>query len=314
MTVNFHIPNFSDRFKFNLVYLTMMEKCPHFFREGVKIASVFGVFPPSMWNGGRTQGGTCDKEFISVVLKTFNSRGIPVRFTFTNPMLEEKHLSDPFCNMVLKMADNGMNEVIVVSPILEDYIRKNYPNYKITSSTCKRLDSIEGLNAELEKDYNLVVMDYDLNNHFDFLEQVKDKERTEILINACCMPNCKNRVDHYKSIGLQQIAYCEHLAKYPNKQFNAEEAVEPQYRHILKCPTMDLTPFDIRKHRTHITPDDIWEKYVPMGFRHFKIEGRTSTTITLMENYLYYMVKPEYRDEARYLLMMNLRNNNEMSF
>ncbi len=314
MKIKFHLPNFSTQFKFNLVYLTMMEKCPQFFYDNIEIGSIFGVFPPSMWNGGRTQGGTCDNNFISTVLKSINGRGIPLRFTFTNPMLEKKHLSDEFCNKVLAMANNGLNEVIVVSPILEDYIRRNFPKYKITSSTCKRLDSVDGLNAELEKDYNLVVMDYDLNNKFDLLEQVKDKERVEVLVNACCMPKCPNRVNHYRSIGLQQIAYCEHIRKNPDAPFDAEGAVLPEYRHILSCPTMDLNVFDIRKHSTHITPEDIYNKYVPMGFRHFKIEGRTSTMITLMETYLYYMVKPEYRDEARFLLMMNLRENGVMSF
>ena len=72
-------------------------------------------------------------------MKEFNSRGIPLRFTFTNPLIEEKHLSDKVCNDILKMADNGMNEVIVMSPILEQYIRENYPGYKITSSTCKQI-------------------------------------------------------------------------------------------------------------------------------------------------------------------------------
>lgn len=314
MKVKFHLPNFAQHFKFNLVFISMMEACPKYFREGVEIASVFGVFPPSMWNGGRTQGGTCNDNFISGVTKAFNEKGIPLRFTFTNPMLEEKHLKDKFCNKVLKTANNGLNEVIVVSPLLEDYIRKNYPEYKITSSTCKRLSSIEALNEELKKDYNLVVMDYDLNNRFDLLEQVEDKERCEILINACCVPECPNRVNHYKSIGLQQIAYCEHLAKYPNRPFNAESSVEPQYRALLNCPTMDLNPFEIRKHRTHITPDDIWEKYVPMGFHHFKIEGRTASAITLLEHYLYYMVKPEYRDEARFIMITNLKDNGVIKY
>lgn len=314
MSIKFHIPNFTERHKFNLVFLAMIENCPQFMYDDIEIASIFGIFPPSIWNGGRTQGGTCDRNYIATILRTFNNKGIPLRFTFTNPMLEKKHLGDKFCNMVLEMADNGLNEVIVVSPLLEEYIRKNYPNYKITSSTCKRLDSIEGLNEELEKDYNLVVMDYDLNNRFELLEQVKHKEKCEILVNACCIPNCQRRVNHYKSIGLQQIAYCEHLEKTPDKPFDATAAVEPQYREILSCPHMDLSLYDIKKHRTHITPEDIFNKYVPMGFNQFKIEGRTSTVANLMETYLYYMVKPEFRDEARYMLMMNLRQNGVMSF
>ena len=94
-----------------------------------------------------------------------------------------------------------MNGVIVVSPILEQYIREKYPKYKITSSTCKRITDINKLNEESDKDYDIVVLDYDFNNKFDLLEQVKNKEKCEILINACCQPNCPNRVKHYNDIG-----------------------------------------------------------------------------------------------------------------
>ena len=143
MKVRFHLPDFADKFRFNLMFLTMLENSPELFREGVEIASVYGIFPPSLWNGGRVQYGMTDKNYVKGVIKAYNSRGIPLRFTFTNPMLEKKHLSDEFCNMVMHLADNGMNECIVMSPILEDYIRKNYPNYKLTSSTCKRITDPE---------------------------------------------------------------------------------------------------------------------------------------------------------------------------
>ena len=61
---------------------------------------------------------------------------------------------------------------------------------------------------------------------------------------------------------------------------------------------------DVKKHI-----DDIFNKYVPMGFNQFKIEGRTSGMFNLMETYMYYLVKPEYRDEARFLFMINLKEN-----
>lgn len=306
MKVRFHLPEFAKQYKFNMMWLSMMKNCPEFFREGVEIASVYGVFPPSLWNGGRTQGGSCDKDFIRTVIKAFNSQGIPIRFTFTNPCLEKKHLSDKFCNMVMAMADNGLNEAIVVSPILEDYIRKNYPSYKLTSSTCKRLNSLELLSAELEKDYHIVVVDYDLNNRFDILEQVPHKEKCEILVNACCQSGCPRRSDHYRSIGLQQIAYCEHIKKYPSVPFDPSQIIEQTLGKNFHCTSMDKGFYDIKSQPTHIKPDDIWEKYVPMGFNQFKIEGRTANILNLMESYLYYMVKPECRDEARYRLLYNL--------
>ena len=46
-----------------------------------------------------------------------------------------------------------------------------------------------------------------------------------------------------------------------------------------------------------------------MGFSNFKIEGRTFDLFNLMEHYLYYMIKPEYRDNARLVFLRNLRRN-----
>lgn len=309
MKVRFHLPDFAVNFKFNLVFTAMLENCPQYFREGVEIASFYGVFPPSMWNGGRTQGGVASDEFIKMVLNTFNSKRIPLRFTFTNPMLEKKHLKDEYCNNVLRLANNGLNEVIVVSPLLEDYIRKNYPKYKLTSSTCKRLNSPDALAQELEKDYHIVVVDYDLNNKFDVLKKIPHKEKCEILVNACCDPGCKIRSAHYRLIGEQQIQYCEHLKKYKNEDFHVGEYTDPDYKKVIACKCSDRTAFEVRKLANHVTPDDIWNKYVPMGFNQFKIEGRTLTRLNLIETYIYYMIKPEYADEARYMLLFNLEKN-----
>lgn len=311
MRVRFHLPDFSGNFKLNLLFAEMLKHKPEFFREGVEIASFYGVFPPSIWNGGRTQGGVVDKTFVKSVIKAFNDRGIPLRFTFTNPALEKKHLSDNFCNMVMSMADNGLNEAIVMSPLLEDYIRRNYPNYKLTSSTCKRITDPEKLKEELGKDYSIVVVDYDFNNNFEVLEKLPRKQDCELLVNACCEPNCPRRSAHYHSIGVQQIAYNEHIKKYPNVPFDADKY---DTEHFRDCPFSQRGIFEIRKLRTHISPDDIWEKYVPMGFEQFKIEGRTASPVNVLETYMYYMAKPEYRDEARFTMLKSMENSGSMIF
>jgi len=225
MKVRFHLPDFSGSFKLNLLFAEMLRNHPEFFREGTEIASVYGVFPPCLWNGGRSQGGNADKNYIKTVIREFNSRGIPLRFTFTNIMLEKKHLSDERCNMILHYADNGMNEVIVASQLLEDYIRKEYPGYKLTSSTCKRLDSKEALLSELQKDYHVVVADYDLNNKFDILNELPRKKDIEFLVNACCQPECPGRFQHYKDISQQQIAFCNHIKKYPTSPLMSKSTI-----------------------------------------------------------------------------------------
>ena len=303
MKARFHLPDFSGHFKFNVVFAELLAQRPEYFREGVEIASIYGVFPPSIWNGGRTQGGVCNKNFIKSVINTFNGRGIPLRFTFTNPMLEKKHLNDDFCNMVMHYADNGMNEVIVLSPLLEEYIRKNYPNYKITSSTCKRITDGEQLCNEVKNDdYHIVVIDQDLNHDFDTLEKIQNKKICELLVNACCNPGCPMRSEHYKAIGIQQIAYSNHVKKYPNAPFDTQKLVKehPEIQKFAECPCASRSLFDITELKNHISPDEIWNKYIPMGFEQFKIEGRTLETLNLLEHYMYYMIKPECKDEARF--------------
>ncbi len=313
MRARFHLPDFTKHFMFNIVFAEFLKECPDYFREGVEIASVYGTFPPAIWNGGRFQYGQCDKGFIKQVIKEFNNRGIPLRFTFTNPVLEKKHVHDEYCNMIMHLADNGLNEVIVASPVLEDYIRKNYPGYKLTSSTCKRITDPDKLYEEVDKDYHIVVIDYDLNNKFDVLEKIPDKEKCELLVNACCNPGCRLRSEHYRSIGAEQLAYAEHLKRNPNGEFDFRKAVKYKdyiNEDILRCKCMSRSVFQIKGLSSHISPEDIWEKYIPMGFSQFKIEGRTIELFNLIEHYMYYMIKPECRDEARLDLYFRLQKNN----
>ena len=313
MSVRFHLPGFTQHFMFNITFVEMLKHRPDFFREGVEIASVYGTFPPAMWNGGRFQFGRCDEGFIRQVIKMFNDRDIPLRFTFTNPVLEEEHLHDKYCNMIMRLADNGFNEVIVASPLLEEYIRKTYPDYKITSSTCKRITDAERLYSEVEKDYHIVVIDYDLNHDFEALKKIPDKKKCEILVNACCEAKCPYRSAHYRAIGKEQIAYARHMAKNPDKDYVL--LPDNTYRKgSRECQFMNRSIFEIQDSPNFIPADEIWEKYVPMGFEQFKIEGRTFNIIALMEHYMYYMIKPECRDEARYIFMQQLAMNKVIKF
>lgn len=296
MPAKFHLPDFVRHFKLNMILLEMLNRQPEIFYDGVEIASVYGTFPGSVWNGGRSFSGKIDAKSVQGILEKFNSRNIPLRFTFTNPHVGPEHLRDPFCNTCMKMADNGMNEVIVVSPLLEDYIRNRYPNFKITSSTCKQIEDMDKLCEELEKDYNLVVLDYNWNNKFEMLEKIPHKEKCELLVNACCTPNCKRRKEHYEFVGEYQIKITEHM-KHPDEPFDFRD---------FECPQMGMALYQTIDYPTHISPKDIYNRYVPMGYENFKIEGRSVPDINILEAYVYYMIKPEYRDEARLFMLLAL--------
>ena len=51
--VRFHLPGVRYNFPLNMFWISLLKTQPEFFREGVEIASVFGAFPISLWNGGK---------------------------------------------------------------------------------------------------------------------------------------------------------------------------------------------------------------------------------------------------------------------
>ena len=119
--IYWHLPGLCYLGLLNNVLIRTMETHPEVFREGYKIGSVYGTFPGAIWNGGRNfLDGTSNRQEIEKIIKSYNTFGIPVRFTWTNVLLEEKHLSDEYCNMIMKIGDNGLNQVLVNTQVLED--------------------------------------------------------------------------------------------------------------------------------------------------------------------------------------------------
>ena len=172
----YHLPGLRYNYPLNMFWLSMLEEKPEYFRPGVEIGSIFGSFPLSLWNGGRLiSHDQCDAKFVETVVKNINAKGVPVRYTFNNTIIEESELEDPFCNFCMDVANNGMNEVMVASEKLEKYLREKYPNFKYNSSTCKEIKDSETLSKELQKDYKYVVLDYNLNNRWDLIDNIEGK-------------------------------------------------------------------------------------------------------------------------------------------
>ena len=53
------------------------------------------------------------------------------------------------------------------------------------------------------------------------------------------------------------------------------------------------------RQKNFISPDDINNIYLPMGFKNFKLEGRTMHPLDFIEVLIYYLIKEEYQSEVR---------------
>jgi hypothetical protein len=110
------------------------------------------------------------------------------------------------------------------------------------------------------------------------------------------------------------IYYNKHLQEHPEPPFDINDYTERNVNKLIHCNCRQRTLYEIKDLSTHISPDAIWGKYAPMGFEQFKIEGRTAGNLYLIDIYMYYMTKPECRDEARMMFFYNLDANGVIQY
>ena len=276
--VYWHLPGFYVYFYLNQVIINLMNEYPDKFNDGYCVGSVYGTFPGAIWNGGRAVYGVSSKREIEQIISTYNRFKVPVRFTWTNSILEEKHVYDTYCNMIMDIANNGKNQVLVNTKVLEDYLKKNYPDFEYISSTTKRILSLEDIKNELNEGYKLVVLDYDLNHNEEVLKSLESEaSRIEILVDEICFPNCPKRTAHYKDESLRQLTFDKGTTfDCPNKK------TVPSFKEAMKRPSF-------------ISKDEIGS-YIDRGYVNFKVVGRGLPKEMVIESYLYYLVKDEHRE------------------
>ena len=88
-------------------------------------------------SGGRVSDGDSNPEEVLTLLEEY---GISSRLTFSNSLLKKEHLSDRKCNELCRLFEKNnkvQNGVIVHSELLLDYLKNNYPELYLVSSTTK---------------------------------------------------------------------------------------------------------------------------------------------------------------------------------
>lgn len=283
--IKFNLPGFYEHLALNTQFLILLNKHPEYLNDNTEIESIYGNFQFCIFDGGRVFNDRVyrqtSKEEIIAITNMYNIElGVPIRLIYTNTKVPENQYTNRFCNIILSLCENNINQIVVNDSGLENYIRINYPKYKIISSTTKCLTNLDSVKQELNNDYYLVCLDYNLNHNIDFLNSFsqEEKNKTELLINAICPPKCPHRKEHYNLNSEYSLQY--------GKSYSMEDKC--LIRHCLLDPTTLNSP-------NNLTPQMIKEIYEPMGFSHFKIEGRTLSDIDLACSYVYYMIKPEYQ-------------------
>ena len=285
----FHLPGLFEFYDFYKVFLAVWHEHRDWFYSWCDISSIYGAPADCLWGGGRTSFGkatTCD------VINLMTEYGISSRLTFSNSLLKKEHLDDKKCNELCRVFEksvhngkNIQNGVIVHSELLASFLKEHYPNLYLVSSTTKVLTDFNDFRAEVDRpEFLFVVPDFRLNKEFECLNSLSqnEKDKVEFLCNECCDIHCKQRKTCYENVSRKNLGeeVLDHKCCAPGG--------EGGYRFSLA-----------KKNPSFITLKEIQEKYLPMGFSNFKIEGRGLGSAILLEFLLYYLTKPEYQLEVR---------------
>lgn len=280
--MKFSLPGFHEFEKLNLWIIDRYNYDRTIFFDSVIIDNIYGSVPNVVWNGGRN--GPLYRLELDNIRKLFvkyKKRGVRLRITFTNCMLKEEHLCDKYANDILQLVDEMEFEITLSSELLESYIRNKYPSIPIISSTTKCILDIDELNREISKDYKLVVLDYRKNADELFLKKIKNPEKIELLLNEDCFSTCVQRKRHYRDISLNIIM--------EDKLPDTEIYCQGKYRNL----------YDSMNQKETIRNIDLYTYYSYLGFENAKIRGRRSDFYDVLESYMYYLIKDEYRDLIR---------------
>ena len=284
-TAFYHLPGLFEFYELYRVFLPLFRQHREYFYDWCEIGSIYGAPGDCLWGGGRVGYGDCAPRDV---LRLTREYGVSARLTFSNSLLREEHLSDRKCNELCRLfaeAGGPANGVIVHSDLLLHYLEKRYPGLYFVSSTTKVLTEFQQLRQELEREeFRYVVPDFRLNRAFDRLEALPAplKDKVEFLCNECCWFGCKDRKACYETVSRKSLG-----EDGPEHRCAAPDA-EGGYR-FSKAMT----------NPGFIGVGDISNVYLPMGFSHFKIEGRTLGSAVLLEFLLHYLTRPEYHLPVR---------------
>lgn len=226
-----------------------------------------------VWNGGRINRTI---ELTDRIVSTFNKLNYGICLGFTNNVILD--VGDEVGNRLLQQVTgennpNKLHGVVLCSETLRRYIRKNYPELKLTYSitghpTTDQLN-FEGYYKELEDKYDVIVPKYShLSQVLALLQAGKlNSNKYEILVNDNCNVTCQFYSEHFA-----QISHMNSTIKAP-----WDDEYEKSYQVEIK-PKIKSGPI---KKEANCMQDNIaanqLQQFYDTGVTHFKISGRDLT-------------------------------------
>lgn len=207
------------------------------------------------------------------------------RLTFTNSLVSEETLADPYFNDICLAAARFGGEAIVYDDAAGAYLRENY-GMPLVLSTTREVADAATFNG-LARSFDWIVLSY--NAHKDpagsrrSCRAREGRDHGERVLRA----GCPHRAEHYRHNSADQQDGV--LRPFPCK------SGRPDF--------FDHAP----NHPVQFTAEEVADTSARFGISAFKIVGRGVAFATVVEALTYYLIRPECHEEARAVLAREMR-------
>ena len=242
---------------------------------------------PCRWNSGRIIQNVSE-AYQKKCLEEYAKRNIPIFLTCSNYKITSEDLNDTLSNRILALAATFPEAGIISgSELLSSYVRERYPRM-IQSTSVLRVVHEHGRGKpefynKLAERYDRIVLHPDDGLSLNVIGKIHSLNKIEVLVNENCVRGCNAREEHCDIV-------CGYYASCRNEDYlNTLERFKKE-----KCfSTQNVAALSEFLHGSRATCNMTYQELDAVyaaGCRHFKIQGRSLSTASLLYDVTRYLL------------------------
>ncbi len=252
-----------------------------FLDKNIIFTQIKGTLPYNLWNGGINN--IFGDIQIYENMKLMSDTSLPLRFDFSNILLENTDFTDIMSNTILNIFSTMQFYVEISNLELMNYIHNKYPNYKFIMSKNSNLlcpSTPEVVNSILSNvDLELFTIPNEVKNSKDYLQKINLPNKIEVVINQTCPLDCPNYFNCITAENNTQLIYSS-LGTYS------------------RCNNT----YNYSNNPSTISLNKMKEFYLPLNINHFLIESCHQK----QEDYGIFLINYFIKDEFKYYAFKEL--------
>ncbi len=244
--------------------------------QGFPVGDLYGQPDDSPTGGGRPRylQDRVGKKRVAAHLRKIRDSGWGFTALLNAPCLDNREYQSSFRRSLMDwvgwMRGAGATGVTVTVPLLAEAIKQRYPDLRVKVSVIAHVGTVPRAQAWRALGVDEIAVDFNANRDLRRLEALRGAVDCDLslLVNDLCLLDCPFRHYHYNLVGHAS------QADHPTDGFVVDYC-------FLRCHRRKVQqPFELLR-SPWIRPEDLGA-YEAIGYRRFKLAGRTKSTPAIL--------------------------------